>query len=71
MFNDALINVNPLNISPVTCLEKEMNDFEKPFKITFEALRQRFRNLRHMYDFCSQNTRIFSDLSRVIFEEKY
>ena len=58
MFNDLLLNVNPLNISSVTCLEKEMNDFEKnPLKTTFEAFRQRFRN-----------TRIFSDLSRVTFE---
>lgn len=44
-----------------------MNDFEKPFKITFEALRQRFQNLRHMYDYCSQNTRIsFRPLSSYI-----
>ena len=29
MFNDALINVNSLNISSVTCLEREINYFEK------------------------------------------
>ena len=46
MFNDVLINVNPLNISSVTCLKKEKNHLEKnPLKTTFEALRQRFRNL--------------------------
>ena len=35
MFNDALISVNRLYIPFVSCKEKEINDFEKSFKITF------------------------------------
>ena len=35
MFNDALISVNRLYISFVSCKEKEINDFEKSFKIAF------------------------------------
>ena len=59
MFNGALISVNRLNISSVSCKEKEINDFEKSFKITFGTFEGEIPELEtYIYIFITRNTRI-------------
>ena len=65
MFNDALVNVNSLNISSVTCLEKEMNYFDK----SVQNYRSSFVDLeRYVRLLLAGILGFFSDLSRVTFE---
>ena len=65
MFNDALINVNSLNISSVTCLEREINYFEKSVRNYRSSFVELERYVRLLF---AGILGFFSDLSRVTFE---
>ena len=56
MFKDALISVNRLHISFVSCKEKEINDFEKSFKITFGTSEGEIPKLETQYIFIHHYT---------------
>ena len=65
MFNDALINVNSLNISSVTCLEKDINYFETSVQNYRSSFVELERYVRLLF---AGILGFLSDLSRVTFE---
>ena len=69
MFNGALISVNRLNISSVSCKEKEINDFEKSFKITFGTFEGEIPELEtYIYIYLLHVTREFHSIKLICIE---